>query len=88
MSASARRISRVVYLSDVDVRLPDAVARALGLTLVLVIVSTPAGLQTAFATTRRERVNAVLVNYGFFFMGLSAGRACLGPQFSIRDGSF
>jgi putative tryptophan/tyrosine transport system substrate-binding protein len=60
------KTSRVAYLADVQVPPPDAAARALSLTLVPVYVDAPDGLQTAFATIRRDRVDAVFVVAGSF----------------------
>jgi putative ABC transport system substrate-binding protein len=66
------RASRVAYLAEPaypGLQAPTEAARALKLTLVPVGAATPEALDSAFADISRQRVDAILLGPGTFFIG-------------------
>jgi len=61
------RISRVAYLTNTGLRVPDSAGRILRMTLLPVTVDAPDGLQPALADIARQHVDAVFVADGIIF---------------------
>jgi putative tryptophan/tyrosine transport system substrate-binding protein len=64
---TAPRISRVAYLTNTGLRVPESAARSLGVTLLPVAVDAPDRLQPALVDIARQHVDAVFVADGQFF---------------------
>jgi len=67
LKEAAPRISRVAYLINTGVDVPEAAARVLRLTLLPVVVDAPDELQPALADIARQHVDAVFVPNAIIF---------------------